>query len=239
MQDKAKGTVLSILSAVFYGLNPLFAKTIIASGSNAMTLSFARVCSGAVLFGLFHWLGEGKSFAVTQKQRKDILICCLGYALIGPLLFASYRYLASGLATTIHFVYPVLVVAACIAFRYEKASRRKIVCCALCFLGILCFYTPGGEVSAYGVLLAFASGVVWAFYIVHLNASGVVGEVPPFLLAFWLSVYSAVILGVLTAAGGQLAWPATPLGWGAMGIYGGVTAAASLLFLVGNKYIGA
>ena len=57
----------------------------------------------------------------------------------------------------------MLVVVACIAFRYERANRRKLVCCALCFAGILCFYTPGGDVSAYGVLLALASGVAWAY----------------------------------------------------------------------------
>ena len=96
----------------------------------------------------------------------------------------------------------MLVVVACIAFRYERANRRKLVCCALCFAGILCFYTPGGDVSAYGVFLALASGVAWAYYIVHLNSSGLV-TMAPFKLAFWLCVFSAVLVGGITLAMGE------------------------------------
>ncbi len=238
MQSKAKGTLLTILSAVFYGLNPLMAKTIYTGGCNATTLSFLRAFTGIFLFLLLYRLTGGKSLRISRRQLRDVAICSIGYALIGPLLFASYNYLASGLATTVHFVYPVLVVIACILFRYEKPNRRKLLCCALSFAGILCFYTPGGEVSAYGVLLAFASGVAWAFYIVHLNSSGVV-NMPPFLLAFWLCLFSAAIIAVIALVSNQFAWPTTALSLGTLGIYCCIAATASLLFQIGNKYIGA
>ena len=138
----------------------------------------------------------------------------------------------------LHFVYPVLVVVACIAFRYERANRRKLVCCALCFVGILCFYTPGGDVSAYGVFLALASGVAWAYYIVHLNSSGLV-TMAPFKLAFWLCVFSAVLVGGITLAMGEFVWPSTAFTRGALALYCCVSTAASLLFQLGNRFIGA
>ena len=156
---QARGIFLTVLSAVLYGLNPLFSKTISDGGCNSLTQSFARLAAGIVIFFiLLVCSGSGsvrEKLRLNRQELKDILICCIGYGLIGPLLFASYNYLASGLATTLHFVYPVLVVVACIAFRYERANRRKLVCCALCFAGILCFYTPGGDVSAYGNVLFF------------------------------------------------------------------------------------
>lgn len=189
---QARGIFLTVLSAVLYGLNPLFSKTINVGGCNSLTQTFARLAAGIVIFFiLLVCSGSGsvrEKLRLSRQELKDILICCIGYGLIGPLLFASYNYLASGLATTLHFVYPVLVVVACIAFRYERANRRKLVCCALCFAGILCFYTPGGDVSAYGVFLALASGVAWAYYIVHLNSSGLV-TMAPFKLAFWLRLF--------------------------------------------------
>ena len=200
---QARGIFLTVLSAVLYGLNPLFSKTINVGGCNSLTQTFARLAAGIVIFFiLLVCSGSGsvrEKLRLSRQELKDILICCIGYGLIGPLLFASYNYLASGLATTLHFVYPVLVVVACIAFRYERANRRKLVCCALCFAGILCFYTPGGDVSAYGVFLALASGVAWAYYIVHLNSSGLV-TMAPFKLAFWLCVFSAVLVGGITLA---------------------------------------
>lgn len=240
---QAKGIFLTVLSAVLYGLNPLMAKTISTGGCNALTQTLARLMAGAVIFLALALARSGggsvaEKLRVTRRELRDIMICCIGYGLIGPLLFASYDYLASGLATTLHFVYPVLVVIACIVFRYERANRRKLLCCALCFAGIVCFYTPGGDVSAYGVFLAIASGVAWAYYIVHLNSSRLV-NMEPFKLGFWLCALSSVLVGAITLVSGQLALPSTAFSAGALGIYCCIATAASLLFQVGNKYIGA
>lgn len=235
------GILLTVLSAVLYGLNPLMAKTIATGGCNPLTQTFVRLAAGAVIFFALLLPREGtlaEKLRVTRRELRDIMICCIGYGLIGPLLFASYDYLASGLATTLHFVYPVLVVIACIVFRYERASRRKLLCCALCFAGIVCFYTPGGDVSAYGVFLALASGVAWAYYIVHLNSSGLV-RMEPLKLAFWLCALSTVLVGAITVVSGQLVLPSTAFSAGALGVYCCISTAASLLFQVGNRYIGA
>ncbi|WP_418677217.1 hypothetical protein, partial [Akkermansia sp.] len=36
---------------------------------------------------------------LSRQELKDILICCIGYGLIGPLLFASYNYLLHPFST--------------------------------------------------------------------------------------------------------------------------------------------
>ena len=46
-------------------------------------------------------------------------------------------------------------------------------------------------------------------------------------------------MGAITLGAGQLALPTTPLSWRAIGLFCCVATAASLLFQVGNKYIGA
>lgn len=78
---------------------------------------------------------------LSRQELKDILICCIGYGLIGPLLFASYNYLASGLATTLHFVYPVLVVVAASPSATKGRTAASSSACALCFAGF-CASTP-------------------------------------------------------------------------------------------------
>ena len=101
---QARGIFLTVLSAVLYGLNPLFSKTINVGGCNSLTQTFARLAAGIVIFFiLLVCSGNGsvrEKLRLSRQELKDILICCIGYGLIGPLLFASYNSLASGLATT-------------------------------------------------------------------------------------------------------------------------------------------
>lgn len=239
---QARGIFLTVLSAVLYGLNPLFSKTINVGGCNSLTQTFARLAAGIVIFFiLLVCSGSGsvrEKLRLSRQELKDILICCIGYGLIGPLLFASYNYLASALPPRCTSSIPCWWSSPGIAFRYERANRRKLVCCALCFAGILCFYTPGGDVSAYGVFLALASGVAWAYYIVHLNSSGLV-TMAPFKLGYWLCVFSAALVGGITLAMGEFVWPSTAFTRGALALYCCVSTAASLLFQLGNRFIGA
>ena len=136
---QARGIFLTVLSAVLYGLNPLFSKTINVGGCNSLTQTFARLAAGIVIFFiLLVCSGSGsvrEKLRLSRQELKDILICCIGYGLIGPLLFASYNYLASGLATTLHFVYPVLVVA-------TKGRIAASSSAARCALPAFCASTP-------------------------------------------------------------------------------------------------
>ena len=47
---QARGIFLTVLSAVLYGLNPLFSKTINVGGCNSLTQTFARLAAGIVIF---------------------------------------------------------------------------------------------------------------------------------------------------------------------------------------------
>ena len=59
------------------------------------------------------------------------------------------------------------------------------------------------------------------------------------LLAFWLCVFSAVLVGGITLAMGEFVWPSTAFTRGALALYCCVSTAASLLFQLGNRFIGA
>ena len=142
---QARGIFLTVLSAVLYGLNPLFSKTINVGGCNSLTQTFARLAAGIVIFFiLLVCSGSGsvrEKLRLSRQELKDILICCIGYGLIGPLLFASYNYLASGLATTLHFVYPVLVVSPASPFA-TKGRTAASSSAARCALPASCASTP-------------------------------------------------------------------------------------------------
>ena len=54
MSVSAKGTICSILSAVIFGCNPLFARVVYANGGNAFVLAFYRMVFGVVLGMALH-----------------------------------------------------------------------------------------------------------------------------------------------------------------------------------------
>lgn len=182
-----RGTAYSILSAVIFGFNPLLARLVYAGGGNAAVLALYRMVIGSMLGLILHRIFEKDSVSVKGRTLLQLALCAAGYAVTPILLFSSYNYLDSGMATTIHFVYPVLVILGCVIFYREAISRLKVVCVVLCTAGILLLYTPGGGVSLLGIALSFLSGVTYAFYAVYLSKSGL-QKMGAFQLMFWLNL---------------------------------------------------
>jgi drug/metabolite transporter (DMT)-like permease len=168
-----------------------------------------------------------------------MLLLSLGFGATPLLLFASYNSIASGMATTIHFVYPIFVLLGCVLFCREKLSQIKLLCVTLCTVGLLCFYTPGDAANLSGIVLAFLSGVTYAFYIIYLDRSGL-SSLAPFTLAFWLSLFTSADLALFLVLTDSFRFLMTPLGWGmSFGFALIFAVAASVSFQIGIKDVGA
>ena len=115
---------------------------------------------------------SGSQSVPLDRTSLKLLICSLGCAAAPVLLYSSYPYISSGMATMLHFTYPAIVIVSCSLFFRERLTVRQGFCCALCMAGILCFYTPGGDSGGLGIFLALSSGFAYAFYVVYLSKSG-------------------------------------------------------------------
>ena len=143
------------------------------------------------------------------------------------------------MASTIHFVYPILVVLGCTLLYRERLTGKKALCCGLCFGGILCFYRPEAGGNLTGVVLAFCSGATYAAYVIYYAKSGL-SALNPFKVNFYLSLLSALMLAVLGIASGQLTAYHAPAGWAVAILFSFLIAVlATVLFQKGTKRIGA
>ncbi len=237
MKNKTAGIALVIFSAIIFGSAPLFAKAIYSHGSNSMTFTVHRTVVCALILWAVQAFYVRQSFRITWKELKHLVLCSIGFILTPMLLYSSYNYLSSGLSTTIHFVYPVLVVVTCVTFFREKLTAKKLICCVLCMLGIVCFYTPDGSIDIIGVLIAFLSGVTYTFYVVYLDKSGL-EEMPAIKLGFWLNLICSVEAVIAAACMNQLTFALEPVAWGASLLFAAICCAAVLAFQVGVKYVG-
>ncbi len=213
-RSQLTGVTCVILSAVLFGTMPLLARTAYAHGSNAYTVAFTRFLFGSIILGMIVSLMPGQSLKISKAQLLTLLRLSAPYALTPVLLYASYTYIDSGLATTLHFTYPVAVMLIMAVFCKSRPNARQIVCAALCAAGLILLYTPNGQSSLKGILVAVASGIAYAVYIVLLGRSSA-HELPSMVLAFWVSLFSAAEIGLIALCSGNLTFAPDAAGWAA------------------------
>ncbi len=101
----------------------------------------------------------------------------------------------AGIASTILFVYPVLVAIIMAVVFKEKVSPVTMFSIALAFVGIsLLCKSPGGQtLSLVGITFVFLSSLSYAIYIVGVNRSSLkdmpIAKLTFYVLLFGLSVY--------------------------------------------------
>ena len=209
------GYPAGIITGVTYGLNPLFAVPLMQNGASIESILFFRYAIAVTLLGAFLLLRR-HSFRITWKQAGVLLVLGLLYTTSSLTLFEAYRYIASGLATTIVFLYPVLV-AIIMVFLRVVPSWPVWLSIALTFAGVV-IMTQGDSSQAVrpmGLLLSFTSALVYALFIVIINRSKVISGVSNSLLTFYaLSVGTLVFwgkiamsdAGIMTGLTAHTAW---------------------------------
>ncbi|MUP39468.1 DMT family transporter [Labilibaculum euxinus] len=190
---QTKGTIMVLLSAVFFGLLPFFAIKTYAEGFDVSNLLLYRFSFAFVLIGLF-CIYKKISIRINKKQFFLLLILAfVGTMMTTYTLFLSYQYISSGLASTLHFVYPIItIVFAGIVYK-EKFTLKKLTALFLSIIGIALLSLGGGAaINATGVLWALVSGLFYAIYILCM-ANPELRKISPYSVAFWIFGISAIL----------------------------------------------
>ena len=121
MMYRLKGLIYGVISSATFGLIPLFALPAIRNGIGVDSVMFYRFGISALVLGL--WLVI-RRYDLRISGRELFTLAGLGifYAMTALLLTTSYLYIPSGIATTIHFLYPVVVTTVMILFFKDKVS---------------------------------------------------------------------------------------------------------------------
>ena len=236
------GYPAGIITGITYGLNPLFAVPLMKDGTSIESILFFRYAIAVLLLGAFLLLRK-HSFRVTWKQAGVLLVLGLLYTTSSLSLFEAYRYIASGLATTIVFLYPVLV-AIIMVFLRVVPSWPVWLSIVLTFAGVV-IMTQGDSSQAVhptGLLLSFTSALVYALFIVIINRSKVIGDISNSLLTFYaLSVGSLVFLGKIAMSDAEItAGLTSPMAWlNLVGLAVLPTIVSTATLAVATRHIGA
>lgn len=185
-----KGYIYTALSAIIFGLMPLLTKIIIARGATSLTIPFFRVFYVTIV--LFFVLKIKKIDLHLEKRDllSAILTSIFGSGLTIIILNESYNYVDTGIATSLHFLYPLFVAILCCFFYGEKIKKKQILSLSFALIGIICFMSKGNG-SLFGYLLAIASGLTYAFYLVKMDKTGLV-KMNAFKLSFYLALFTTI-----------------------------------------------
>lgn len=200
MNTKTKGYILGTIAAASYGMNPLFALPLYEDGMNPDSVLFFRYLFAIPLLGIMLKV-RGRSFKTNKKETFLLIVMGLMVAISSLTLFQSYNYMDAGIASTLLFVYPIMV-ALIMAFVFkEKVTLQTAFCIMMALGGIGLLYknSDGSTLDFVGTVLVFISALSYAIYIVAVNQTALKNvatlKVTFYVLLFGLSLF-LVRLGI-------------------------------------------
>ena len=201
MNTKVKGYVLGAVAAASYGMNPLFAIPLYRAGMTPDSVLFFRYLLAIPLLAIM-LKARGRGLALSRGTVLPMIVMGLLMAVSSLTLFESYNYMDVGIASTLLFIYPILVTLIMRFFFKERISLQMAVCILFALLGVGLLYNVGdsGSLSVAGTILVLASALSYAIYIVAVNQSDLKNvptlQVTFFVLVFGLSLFIIRLLSV-------------------------------------------
>ncbi len=170
--SKFRGYLLGIVAAAAYGTNPLFALSLYEGGMNPDSVLFFRYLLAIPILALM-LVARGRGFVIGKKQIFPLFIFGTLMGLSSLSLFASYNFMPASIASTLLFIYPLMVaVIMAIGFK-ERMSLLTLICLIMAMAGIGLLFKGGedGSLSLVGIFLVMVSSLTYAIYIIGVNKS--------------------------------------------------------------------
>ncbi|EGK00426.1 hypothetical protein HMPREF9455_03274 [Dysgonomonas gadei ATCC BAA-286] len=195
--NKTKGIILALISSGTFGLIAFFSIPLLKTGMHAPSILFYRCLISVLLIGAVCLIRK-KNLRISPKAAAQLLCLGLLYTLTAMGLLYSYNYISSGVATTIHFLYPVSVSCMMIIFYREKLSRNLLFAAVLSLAGVamLC-WSDSGFINTTGLLAVLMTVFTYSIYIVWLN-SPEIKRLEPETITFYVMLFGGFIFAVFS-----------------------------------------
>ena len=172
MNTKLKGYLWGAIGGATYGMNPLFTLPMYQEGISPDSVLFFRYLFAIPILALIMKFNH-VDFKIKHQEIPPLVLMGIMFALCSLTLFQSYHYMDAGIASTILFLYPIIVALIMTFIFKEKLSFITIICLLMATAGIALLYKGegGSTLSLTGTLLVIISALTYAIYIVGVNRS--------------------------------------------------------------------
>lgn len=201
------GLFYACISSASFGFSPLFSIALLAAGLTNFDVLSYRWATAAVVLMIYAGVKQKTLKIGSFDEGWKIILLSALRAITSVTLLIGYANIASGVATTINFMYPVIVVLCMMLFHGEQKSWINMGAVALSILGVYMLASgdglkiEGGN-TVLGLICSIISAVSFAAYYIlmkRLRADKI--EVVKFTT--WIMIMSAIyfIAGSLIADG--------------------------------------
>lgn len=204
--NKFKGFLYGIVASSTFGLLPLFTLPVMGEGLTTFSILSYRMLFASILVAVLMLIGR-VSFATNLKELRWFAVLGFLYYGSAALLFQAYGGMASGLATTLHFMYPVSVTLIMALVYKQRPSVVTICAIILSLVGValLCLRESSTGVSSLlSILLVLLSGVCYAVYLVLVSTVRRINQQNSQKLTFYVLMFSGAFFMLSTLQGGGL-----------------------------------
>ena len=204
---RVNGIFYAAISSASFGFSPLFSIGLLAAGlSNYDVLSYRWGIAALVL--MVYALIKKKSLKLSSVDEAwKILILSLLRAITSITLLIGYANISSGIASTINFMYPVIVALCMMIFFGDKKSPVDIGAIAVSIFGVYLLASGDSIIvengnTELGLTCSLISAMSFAaYYIVMKQVKADKIEVVKFTT--WIMMLSAIyfIIGAILVEG--------------------------------------
>ena len=192
--NKLNGFLYGLLSSASFGLIPLFTIPVMRQGMQFESILLYRFAFATLALGLILLL-DGQSFRINRRDIPSLILLAFLYLMSAVFLFWGYKFMASGIATTLHFMYPVLTTLIMMLFFREKKSIWRFLAIILAVSGVF-FLSQGddsGNITITGILIVLLSALGYALYLVTVSQLKV-GQMKGLRLTFYVFLFGTLLL---------------------------------------------
>ncbi|WP_291527887.1 DMT family transporter [Bacteroides sp. UBA939] len=192
--NKINGFLYGLLSSASFGLIPLFTIPAMHQGMQFWSILLYRFFFAMLaLAGIL--LLDKQSFRIRRKEIPPLLFLAFLYNCSAIFLFWGYKLMSSGVATTIHFMYPVLTTLIMMVFFHEKKSFPRIAAIVLAVSGV--FFLSHGDttntITLPGIFIVLLSALGYAVYLVTVSQLKSL-EMKGLKMTFYVFLFGGILL---------------------------------------------
>lgn len=187
------GVTCAVLSSATFGLIPLFSIPLLEGGMSSQSVLCYRFLFAALMMGCIVVLAR-RDLKLKVNQLYAVVLLSALYALTAIFLIESYKSIPSGIATTIHFLYPLAVTLIMSWLFGERTSIATYIAIVVSLVGVILLAWGGHHGGDFkrGVALAMATVVTYAVYIVGVMKSRA-SRIDSLTLTFYVLLIGAIM----------------------------------------------